>query len=830
MTTATILRQLAEQYLTLGLPPIPIFKGRPTTPWQGYQRRSPTTEEIEQWRWEAADGLGLVLGHPNPHGKYWWVWDVEAPYREQAERWLDENYPGWREGLIAQSQRSGIHIYFLSQQPVRTQKHPFGDIKGTGSLIFAPPTRCFKPDATQDYEWLSFNPAGALQLEPADLPWPSDNGHQQEPPGQPSLAETLKTTIPVGNRHNTMVRVAGWLRGVGQLEPDEILTVLQQMNRRCEEPLPDQELVEIARSSSKWLPNPTLVVSNGKDGFVSSHIEDDREETNSIPDSWLPVPISELDTGTTTATEWVWDGLVAKGHLTDFDGFWKSGKSTLLAALLQRMEHGGELAGRTVRPGKALVISEEARTLWIERRQGLALGDHVHIISRPFPRRPNYVEWHAFTNHIAKLVVEHGYDLVVFDSLPNLWCVRDENDASETVTALLPLQAIATAGCAVLFVRHPRKSDGLQATTGRGSGAVSGLADAIIEMRRYVPDDLQDTRRVLTIYSRYECFETVIRWNGGGEYETLGSPAAYSVEAQRERLLEALVELGNGVTTADLAKAVDLPYATAAKRLDELQAAGRVTRTGTGKKGDPYRWFLASGDDDPDGDGFFSSRYTPTREEKKTPGETDFSHGEAKKALHTPDDFFSSRYTPIREEKKTDGNPENPHQNCKKALRTPADHTSGSSDEPENPHQNCEKALHTTCVVCGQAILQVSGQATLYCSPACKAKAYRRRQASVNAPGQDEPGATAAERTVLTMTPPTNANEPRHQQVGRPTTVVEKSDSGPPDPGICLDCHQAIVDQGFLYICPACLKARYDKLQRQYPEKLIRWLQQQEGR
>jgi predicted nucleic acid-binding Zn ribbon protein len=168
-----------------------------------------------------------------------------------------------------------------------------------------------------------------------------------------------------------------------------------------------------------------------------------------------------------------------------------------------------------------------------------------------------------------------------------------------------------------------------------------------------------------------------------------------------------LTELGNGATTADLAKAIDLPYATAAKRLDELAAAGRVTRTGTGKKGDPYRWFLVSGDDDPDGD-----------------------------------DFFSSRYTPIREEKKTDGKPENPHQNCEKALHTPVDHTSGTSDEPENPHQNCEKALHT-CVVCGQAILQVSGQATLYCSTACRVKAYRQRRSSVDKPGRvgDDPDA-----------------------------------------------------------------------------------------
>jgi hypothetical protein len=141
------------------------------------------------------------------------------------------------------------------------------------------------------------------------------------------------------------------------------------------------------------------------------------------------------------------------------------------------------------------------------------------------------------------------------------------------------------------------------------------------------------------------------------------------------------------------------------------------------------------------------------------------------------------------------GKPKNPHQNCEKASRTPVDHTSGSSDEPENPHQNCEKALHT-CVVCGQAILQVSGQATLYCSTACKEKAYRQRRSSADTPGQGEPAPPAVEKA---------------------TDV--------PDPSVCLDCGQRIDAEGFLYRCPPCLQARYDKLGREYPEKLIRWLE-----
>ena len=213
-------------------------------------------------------------------------------------------------------------------------------------------------------------------------------------------------------------------------------------------------------------------------------------------------------------------------------------------------------------------------------------------------------------------------------------------------------------------------------------------------------------------------------------------------------------------------------------------------------------WLLASGDDEPNGD-----------------------------------DFFSPRYTPMRGEKKTDGTPKNPHQSCEKALHTPADHASGSSDEPKNPHQNCEKALHT-CVACGQALLQVSGQATLYCSTACKAKAYRQRQSAADTPGQGEPEPLAVEWTALTLTPymTVNVNEPRHQQraPGRvtPGTHATETNGHPPDPGTCLDCHQPIAAEGFQYRCPACLKARYDRLQREYPEKLARWLQthdQKEG-
>lgn len=159
----------------------------------------------------------------------------------------------------------------------------------------------------------------------------------------------------------------------------------------------------------------------------------------------------------------------------------------------------GELAGRVVEAGKVLVVSAEPNAKWRERREALGVGDHVHIISRPFASRARWQEWKTFTEGLAMLVAERGYDLVVLDALPNLWPVADENDASQVISGLLPLQAVAGAGAAVLLLRHPRKSDGGQGTAGRGSGAITGFVDIILEMRRYEPESSASALRLLPL-------------------------------------------------------------------------------------------------------------------------------------------------------------------------------------------------------------------------------------------------------------------------------------------------------------------------------------------
>src|SRR5262245_8471330 len=78
-----------------------------------------------------------------------------------------------------------------------------------------------------------------------------------------------------------------------------------------------------------------------------------------------------------TQVEWLWDGYLARGQITLLTGQWKIGKTALLASLLARLGAGGQLAGRAVRPGSAIVLSEEGGGLWHDRGGTFGIGENV---------------------------------------------------------------------------------------------------------------------------------------------------------------------------------------------------------------------------------------------------------------------------------------------------------------------------------------------------------------------------------------------------------------------------------------------------------------------
>lgn len=215
---------------------------------------------------------------------------------------------------------------------------------------------------------------------------------------------------------------------------------------------------------------------------------------------------------------WLWRGYLAGGQLTLLTSLWKSGKTTLLATLLSRMDAGGELLGQPVLPARALVLSEENVALWQHRHARLAFGDHVRLMCQPFAGKPTDDDWRSLTEHAAAALGADGRRLLVIDTVATLLPAGAETNADCMVRALAPLRRLADQGVAVWLMHHPHKGKARAGEWSRGSGSLPASVDIALEMHPLRPDDLADRRRVLLGWSRHE--ETprrrIIEWTADG--------------------------------------------------------------------------------------------------------------------------------------------------------------------------------------------------------------------------------------------------------------------------------------------------------------------------
>lgn len=318
-----------------------------------------------------------------------------------------------------------------------------------------------------------------------------------------------------------------------------------------------------------------------------------------LPESNWPVPVPASALGGGDAMTFQWAGYLALGFVLLLSGLWKGGKSTLIGHLLRAMGDGGNIAG-DVKPGRALIVSEESGGLWARRRDDLGLGDHCEFLCRPFKTRPARREWESFVAYLAELVSERRFNIVVVDTIAGLLPIDNENDAAQVQTALLPLHRITEAGAAVLLVHHPKKGDAGEGQAARGSGALPGFVDVILELRRYAPAERDDRRRTLTAYSRFDETppEVVIELGDDG-YRLVGGKA----DAKRADRMDAIGELlpgtAPGLTAEEILNAwpdgngVPKPgLRTARADLKHGADSGRWTVTGHGSKGDPLRYWV----------------------------------------------------------------------------------------------------------------------------------------------------------------------------------------------------------------------------------------------
>lgn len=316
-----------------------------------------------------------------------------------------------------------------------------------------------------------------------------------------------------------------------------------------------------------------------------------------------PLPMDELEPTSLEGpvTEWIWHGMLARGNITLLTSLWKAGKTTLLAGLLRAMYAGDPFLDRRCSPAFAIVVSEESPKHWSSRVSQIPIGVHASLVSRPFVGRPTPAQWEELIRRAETVRAAGQLDVFVVDPLVTFLPGRSDSDPAALLDMLMPLRRLADLGVAILILHHPRKEPSDEGSTARGSGALLGYVDIIMELSRYGRLTTDQTRRRIACFSRHpETPESLVyEWDRDltGEFRVVGDIGTTRFE-ENWPIIEAILKQRYDFSThreviADWPADRSPPSSTQLYEwLSKAAERKFVVRLGSGTKNDPFRFRL----------------------------------------------------------------------------------------------------------------------------------------------------------------------------------------------------------------------------------------------
>jgi hypothetical protein len=291
---------------------------------------------------------------------------------------------------------------------------------------------------------------------------------------------------------------------------------------------------------------------------------------------------------------WIWDGLVAEDAVTLLSAPEKTGKTTLLSLLLDRRREGGQLLGRTVRPGRTILCSEENDNLWALRQPPLDFGPQLEF-HRPLGGNPSPRRWRRFIDHLLDLG-EDFFDLLVIDTVMSFLPAAQNNPVSLR-KALHELRVVAGRPAGVLLLHQACAAR----SRSRARGPLTAFADVLIDMQ--VPPGNR--------FARLRHFHGVGRYPGtlqhvaaelspeGTDYLVLADgPPEAALAPALETLVQLLRQGPAPLTRQEIL--ARWPEGEPPPRADSLWRcltrgceSGLLVRTGAGNKAEAFRYGLA---------------------------------------------------------------------------------------------------------------------------------------------------------------------------------------------------------------------------------------------
>jgi hypothetical protein len=192
---------------------------------------------------------------------------------------------------------------------------------------------------------------------------------------------------------------------------------------------------------------------------------------------------------------WLWEPYLARGALALLDGDPEIGKSLITIDLAARLSRGGALPNGAVagRPHVTILLGTEDNPADTIAARVLAAGADVERAIVPEEDDVSGLSFPANVPELEEMIRGHAADLVVIDPivafLPSSLATNTDHGAR---ASLKPLADLARrTDCAILLVRHLRKSGGRALYRGLGSiGFIALARSGLLAARHPAEPDL----------------------------------------------------------------------------------------------------------------------------------------------------------------------------------------------------------------------------------------------------------------------------------------------------------------------------------------------------
>lgn len=303
-----------------------------------------------------------------------------------------------------------------------------------------------------------------------------------------------------------------------------------------------------------------------------------------LESSIRPMTLSELQKLASTGTDWLVDDMLPASGTSIVVAKPKVGKSTLVRVLAVAVSQGAPFLGRVTQqvPVLYLALEENAGEVGQHFASLGANDTDLHIHVGPTGQHP----FDQLRQHVAE--IQPG--LVIVDTLFRFVSVADGNSYAAVTRALEPFYEIAQRNaCHVMLVHHAGKVERDGGDSILGSTAIFGAVDTAMML------SCRAERRTVQTIQRYgtNLPETALTLDAETRAITLGNDlASEKQDALHDELR--LVIGGRWLTATEIKGAMNKPGGIVNKAISEMLKSGALIQQGIGKKGDPYRYGIAS--------------------------------------------------------------------------------------------------------------------------------------------------------------------------------------------------------------------------------------------